>query len=181
MIIFPFVPARVVRVSLIGVALLATGAAFAQNASDCGKKTGNENIAACTAALRLNPRDPYPYVSRGISFDSRREHDRAIVDFNEALKLDPAHPGALTNRGDAYRSKGDHDRAIADYTHSLKFRETSNPLIVYQAFFGRGLAYKTKGDNARAIADFRSALRVSTDEDDKKDAEKALRDLGVNP
>lgn len=177
MIVFPFASARVVCASLIGV-ILAAGleTAFAQNPKDCGDKTGNENIAACTEAIRLNPRDPYYYTSRGISFDSRGEHDRAIVDFNEALKLSPTYAGALANRGDAYRSKGDFDRAIADYTNALKSRPT-----YVQALFGRGLVYKAKGDSARAIADFRSVLRISTDEDDKRNAEKALRELGVNP
>ena len=45
-------------------------------------------------AIRLDPKYPKAYYNRGIAYDSKGEHDRAIADYGEAIRLEPKDPKA---------------------------------------------------------------------------------------
>src|SRR5579875_1944089 len=62
------------------------------------------------------------YYNRGIEYDQKGDHDRAIADYSEAIRLRPNYPVAFYNRGVVYGEKGDDDRAIADYSEAIRLR-----------------------------------------------------------
>ena len=69
----------------------------------------------------------------------KREHDRAIEDFNKAIQLNPDHALAYANRGVAYYYKGDYDCAIEDFNKVIQL----NPDYAL-AYNNRGGAYRDK-------------------------------------
>jgi tetratricopeptide (TPR) repeat protein len=101
------------------------------------------------------------YNIRGLAYDSKGEHDRAIADYDEAIRLDPKNADSYVNRGLAYDRKGEHDRAIADYDEAIRLDPKDAP-----TYYNRGLAYDRKGEHDRAIADYDEAIRL-----DPKDAD----------
>ena len=48
-----------------------------------------QNIASATKAIALNPRNAEAYKYRGDCYESHREYDNAIADYDRALQLDP--------------------------------------------------------------------------------------------
>ena len=147
-----------IAAALLGVTLLLIGEnpVLAQNArKDCLEKSGDAAIAACTEAIRQNPKDSASFNNRGFEYNAKGDNERAIADFNEAIRLDPKDADALLNRGIAFRDKGELDRAIADYNEAIRL----NPKEA-KAFFSRGVAYRAKGDNDRAIADYSEVIRI---------------------
>ena len=88
----------------------------------------------------------------------KRDHDKAIADYNEAIRLKPDFAEAYNARGNAYDEKGDHDKAIADYNEAIRLKPG-----LAEAYYNRGLAYRRKGDLDKAIADYTEAIRLKPD------------------
>jgi tetratricopeptide (TPR) repeat protein len=57
---------------------------------DSQRRTGRYDLATVnlTAALGYQE-DAQVYLSRGLAYLEKKEHDRAVADFNEAIRLDP--------------------------------------------------------------------------------------------
>ena len=49
----------------------------------------DQEIAACTQAVQLDPNDADLYVFRGSAYISKGDYDMAIADIETALRLDP--------------------------------------------------------------------------------------------
>jgi tetratricopeptide (TPR) repeat protein len=72
-------------------------------------------------AIRHNPSYSAAFLSRGVAYGLRGEHDRAIADFTDAIRLDPRNVAAYTNRGVAYTKKGEKKaQAEADFDVARK-------------------------------------------------------------
>ncbi len=100
-------------------------------------------------------KDPTIYTNRGLGYEQKGEHDKAIADYNEAIRLDPRNLEARYERAAAYDNKGEHDKAIAEFTATMQLDPKYSPAVS-----GRGFAYLNKSDVDKAIADFNSALRL---------------------
>ena len=96
--------------------------------------------------------------NRANVYQSKREFDRAIQDYNEALRLDPDSALAYNNRGSAYQHKGDYERAIQDYDAAIKL--DSNSAL---AFNNRGRAHHFRENYAQAIKDYEEAIELLPD------------------
>ena len=46
-------------------------------------------------SIRLNPANPFPYWNRAISYENKRERDRALADWRTTLQLDPGNQNAI--------------------------------------------------------------------------------------
>ena len=64
-------------------------------------------IVKFSEAIRLDPRNPSAFHSRGVAYWNKGDYDRAIVDYNEAIRIDPKNADIFYNRGIAYMTKGD--------------------------------------------------------------------------
>lgn len=62
-----------------------------------------ENIAALTAVIRANPRDPAGYNVRGSAFGRSGNYKDALRDFDMAIKLNPRYFEAYNNRALIHR------------------------------------------------------------------------------
>jgi tetratricopeptide (TPR) repeat protein len=71
-------------------------------------------------AIKLNPKDSFPFNNRGNAYFNKGQYDRAIQDYNQAIKLNPTFAMAFNGRGAAYAGKGQFDNAIRDYDQAIK-------------------------------------------------------------
>src|SRR5437588_196871 len=117
-------------------------------------RPANSDLALhyCTAAIqsgRLSEADlAISLMNRGLAYDNKGDHDRAIQDYDPALRLQPDFALSFVSRGRAYDNKGDYDRAIQDCDQAIRLK----PDFAW-AFYNRGNAYNHKGDHDRAIQD----------------------------
>jgi tetratricopeptide (TPR) repeat protein len=83
-----------------------------------------ERISGCTAVIQSGKwkgqRLESALNNRGIAYDTKGDHDRAIADYDEAIRVNPKFAFAFNNRGTAYKNKGDPDSAIADYNEAIR-------------------------------------------------------------
>ena len=107
-----------------------------------------------TKAIGIDPKLPYAFINRGVSWAALGAFDRATEDFAQALRVDPNNARAYNNRGGAYRDRGEFERAMADFNKAIGL----DPKLA-DALFNRGTVYMQKEDYGRAIADYTTVLR----------------------
>ena len=140
--------------------------------------------------LRLDPRQPEGYVSRGVlEMDNLGQDDGALRDFNHALSLRPSFTRALVLRSRLFYKKGDFARSLQDAEAVLRIEPQSprghtrrclgrlaidelEPAIAdctealrlwptfIPALNGRGSAYLKLGQPEHAAVDFEEAIRI---------------------
>ncbi len=54
-------------------------------------------------AIKIDPKNPYTYYNRGISYDRKQKYKLAVNDFTLAIKLDKSKADFYYNRGFAFR------------------------------------------------------------------------------
>ena len=101
-----------------------------------------------------------PYNGRGLIYDQRGDHERAIKEFSEAVRLTSNDDRELllihyNNKGASLREIGNYDEAINDLNTAI-----SQGLYHAMPYLNRGLTYHRKGDSDRAIDDYDNAHRV---------------------
>src|SRR5262245_14059193 len=99
--------------------------------------------------------------ARGLIWLRKREHDRAIRDFDETINRDPKNGSAYRFRGIAWFEKGELDRAIVDYNKAIDIDPT--PAAAASAYRLRGVALTGKGEFERAIADFDRSIKLASE------------------
>ena len=114
-------------------------------------------IADYTEIIRLNPKNEYAYLERGVTYFNKHDFDLAIADYDRAIELNSIFENAFYNRGAAYFGKGEFDRAIADYDQALQLNPKDQ-----QAYVRRGAAYRAKGKPDRAVADCAQAMQLNS-------------------
>jgi tetratricopeptide (TPR) repeat protein len=119
-------------------------------------------IQGCTAVLKQNPSNEIAaaaYNNRGIAYDDKGDHDRAMADYNQAISLDPKDASHYFNRGNAYQDKDDDQHAIADYTKAIAL----DPKLA-RAYVKRGISYENADKHDEAIADLTKAIELAPKE-----------------
>jgi|GEM_PF-3667676 len=74
-----------------------------------------EAVSALTKSIKINPRDPVTYNSRGMAHAYLKEYGKAIEDYTASVALNPEEDGPYFNRGIVYVALGDYQHAIEDY------------------------------------------------------------------
>ena len=62
----------------------------------CPGRKGRARQGDCRLylAIRLDAKDPLTFLDRGLAYESKREHDKAIADYSAAIRLDPKYTDA---------------------------------------------------------------------------------------
>ena len=95
---------------------------------------------------------------KGLTYQNRRNYERAVEHYTEALRLNPQLAEAYINRGNTYLNIGDFDRALSDYTEAIRIKPN-----FAMAYNNRGNAYAKKGDYDRAIEEYTKAIEINPD------------------
>jgi tetratricopeptide (TPR) repeat protein len=76
-------------------------------------KSFEVGLAACSEAIRLNPRDAAAYSNRGFAHTRLNQHTQAVSDFSRAIEL---HPESVDygNRAEAYAGLKQWSNAMDD-------------------------------------------------------------------
>ena len=141
------------------VAPVSIFAALADDADTCVKGSGDEKIAACTAAIesgKWKGRDlAWAYTNRGCAYNAKKDYAHAIADETEAIRLNPEGANAYICRGWAYDGKEDYAHAIAGETEAIRLNPEDANAYIY-----RGWAYDDTDQFDRAIADETKAIQL---------------------
>lgn len=86
-------------------------------------------IADFTKLIKMKPKVPCGYYSRGWVYTEKGEYDRAIADFTRAIDLGDIY--CHLNRGSAYAKTGKKFEAIAEFTEFIRLSE--DPELVEEA------------------------------------------------
>ena len=131
-------------------------------------------VDACSRLMRLpniSARDrSLLHHNRGVGYQARHDHNRAIRDFAEAIRFNPKYLLAYISRATSYNHKGKFDRAIRSVSYTRKgdfdqaIRDADTAIKIKPdlaaAYAIRGHAYGKTGDIARARADYVHALKL---------------------
>jgi hypothetical protein len=104
-------------------------------------------ISDYTEAIRLDPKNESPLISRAITYHFKKDYDRSILDYTEALRLKPE-AKTFRGRGLEYYLKGDYDRAILDLTEALRLNPNDS---VSRSFRDRASRDKLMMDFPKAL------------------------------
>ena len=137
----------------------------------------------CFADWQSDSDEAVVYNSRGLAWNKKEDHDKAIENFDKAIQLDPNYARAYSNRGYAWDDKGDYDKAIEDYNKAIQL----NPDYA-RAYNLRGVAWINKGDYDKAFEDYDKAIQLDPGEaaaynsrgvawNKKGDYDKAIEDF----
>jgi tetratricopeptide (TPR) repeat protein len=85
------------------------------------------------------------YFNRGIAYQNKGDHAKAIAEFNQSIRLNASDPAAYRNRGYSYAQTGEFDLAIDDYNQIIKLKPDYASI-----YYDRGWTYAAKEDHARA-------------------------------
>src|SRR5215510_6005154 len=126
---------------LVGLALMIGASwALADAREDCLQdKDADLRIRGCSDIISGDGRDALAYYKRGVAYQDKHEHDRAIADYTKAIEINPQYGDAYFNRGTAYHSKRDYDRAFADLNKAIEINPQDG-----DAYQNRGIAYHDK-------------------------------------
>jgi tetratricopeptide (TPR) repeat protein len=148
---------RVAAVCFLAAFVLSQSA-FAESKKDwddCVSSEPEVSLAGC-AKIIDRAKDTknnlaIAYYNRGIAYQNKGEHAKAIAEFNQSLKLNAS--ATYRNRGYSYAQSGEYDLAIDDYSQTIKLKP-DYPKIYYD----RGWTYAGKRDHARALNDYNRAV-----------------------
>jgi tetratricopeptide (TPR) repeat protein len=128
-------------------------------ANEDNKVSPDLAINGCTAVIQSGKESQknlaIAFYDRGVAFESKKDHDRAIADYNQALELNPGYAIAYVARGNAWSNKGDLDRALADYDKAIGLDPKAEA-----PYNNRARVWRGKGDLDQAIADLTIAIRL---------------------
>ena len=92
---------------------------------------------------------------KGLTYQNRRNYEKAVEHYTEALRLYPQLVEAYNNRGNIYNSRGEYDRAIAGFTKAIQLRPN-----YAEAYNNRGISYQETDEHGLAIVDFTKAIQL---------------------
>jgi tetratricopeptide (TPR) repeat protein len=146
--------------------MLSTASVTAQSREDMARCADDgttfspdQQIAGCSAVIASaklrGKRLSNIYYNRGITYQNKKDNERALADYDEAIRLDPKKDVAFNNRGRIYQAKGDHTRALADFSEAIRIDSKAA-----RFYYNRGISYQAKQDSDHALADYNAAIAL---------------------
>ena len=101
----------------------------------------------------------YTEFFKGVTCQSRSQHEQAIIHYTDSIKLNPHHAGTYNNRGLARWDLGKYNQSIEDYTKAIEL----NPKDA-NYYFNRGNAYGDIGEYDQSIGDYTKTIELNPKE-----------------
>ena len=119
---------RIAAVCLVA-ALASSPAALAdskQDWDDCTSSDADVSLAGCSniigRAKDTKNNLAIAYFNRGIAYQNKGDHAKAIAESSQSIKLNASDPAAYRNRGYSYAQTGEYDLAIEDYNQTIRLK-----------------------------------------------------------
>lgn len=129
-------------------------------------------IADYTEAIRLNPRNPEYTFNRASVYSARKEFSKAVSDLDVAIGLNPKEPRYYFVRGIANLTQNKYDAAIKDLGSAMRLKPDWDAGLLWL-----GIANARKGDRIHALLYLRKCLRLTTNENNRKQAQEEIDKL----
>jgi tetratricopeptide (TPR) repeat protein len=136
------------------------------------KEEFREAIPYFDKAVVLMPREAEAYAHRGHNYKMLGQNNKAIEDFREVVKLKPQDVQSHMRVAALLIAEGQYNQVIKELTQTLQVHPSHAP-----AYLMRGLAYAAISDRKNAIADLTRVLELSSDPEDRKNAETIIEHL----
>jgi tetratricopeptide (TPR) repeat protein len=110
------------------------------------------------AAVKVNPKDPDPWVSRSFFYCDPARYDKALYNINQAIALRPHDPGMLVHRANILLLSGDHAGCVVAYKQALDSQPSNLEFRIRYLkskfdYFNQGDVEELKKLLAKAIKD----------------------------
>ncbi len=102
-------------------------------------------------AIEINPKHPWPWLNRCVTYLIVNNLQSALSDCNKSLSLNTT-AAAQNNRGLVFMKMGRLQQAVTDFDAALKY----SPKLA-EALYARGVARRKLGDVKRGLADIEAA------------------------
>ena len=153
---------RAAALGFVAALVQAASAESKQDWDDCTSSDADVSLAGCSniigRAKDTKNNLAIAYFNRGIAYQNKGDHAKAIAEFNQSIKLNASDPAAYRNRGYSYAQTGEFDRAIDDYNQTIKLKPDYANI-----YYDRGWTYAAKQDHARALNDYNRAVELDKD------------------
>jgi tetratricopeptide (TPR) repeat protein len=117
----------------------------------------NHAEAFFSKKIKVNPRDAFAFLMRGVVRCENDDVDRALADVNEAIRLDSGNASAWIKRGYLRQRKERVDRAVADVEQAIKIDPTNS-----YAYLVRGVFHCAMNALDKAMSDIDQAARLGS-------------------
>ena len=118
----------------------------------------DQSLFYINEAFSREPAEPHKhilFVNRGVIWNKRKEHAKAIADYESAIKILDNNWTAFNNIGYTLLHQGLYEESIKYFNRSIELdSERAFP------FNNRGFAYSNLGNYELAFADFRSSYNI---------------------
>jgi len=138
-------------------------------------RTSGQQVAAIadyTEAIRLNPRNPEYTFNRASVYSARKEFSKAVLDLDVAIGLSVKEPRYYFFRGIADLNQNKYDAAIKDLGSAMRLKPDWDAGLLWL-----GIANARKGDRIHALLYLRKCLRLTTNENNRKQAQEEIDKL----
>ncbi len=108
--------------------------------------------------LALDPKYPYSYLNRGVTYYYLKDYEKAMADYNKAIELNPRYALALDNRASLWMDSGELEAALSDETRAIAARQESHTY-----HFNRARIYRKLKRYDEALKDFKRAEELGED------------------
>ena len=130
--------------------------AWLESAAVCVSAAWAVALAASSTAfdeaVRLAPKWAPFYISRGVTWDARGEHNRAIRDYTQAITLQPDAKSAYFARGLAYFGQGDFVLAAEDFAELKRDASDTHGVLWHHIARERAGSTDSREEFARVAA-----------------------------
>ena len=104
----------------------------------------------------IDPAPKHLYFQRGLAYENKGDHDKALADYDQAIKDEPTYSPPFIARGVIYAAQGAYDKALADYTQAIQL-DPKNA----EALYDRGTAYYNMSANEQGLENFNHAIELN--------------------
>lgn len=129
-----------------------------------------KNLGVLNEMVRVNPKDVFALLNRGVILNNQRKANAALRDFDAAIAEDASIGALFFHRGNAYQLLGDFEKALENYQFALDLKMESAAL-----YHARGMTFAKMGDVGQAYVNFDLAMAIEKGYGESKRQKKILK------